>query len=425
MRRETWLACGLALCLTASSHADARADFIEAAGQQKAQHWAEAAQAYAKVTAQSPAYAPAWKQLASCRYYLGDLEGAEASAARYLKLQPGDSSFAAWDGQLRTKLKLPPLELNGPAPTPMPTALPIDGAITVAMPAPGADAELVGGAVGAPAAGAVTPAPAAEAASPVVPASTPAALQAQLVEEPGAAASAPQSTGPGFGLRLAGSFSLGLGHFEHGEQVNSSSAPSDKAYPGQAGMGVGGLAELLYAPGGLFEFSFGAYPIAWSETQSSSQTDSVTRSNESTAKGLILPLLLGVGGRFPLSPLITGILSVGLGVVPSAHVEVEDSTVQTSSNSLTNTRVKASGDYGLAPAWRLAAGMDVALSSHASAYLGAQVLGAQFSGAEGTASFEVLDQSGATLASGSGLKTKSQALNVLGAGALVGLSYRF
>jgi tetratricopeptide (TPR) repeat protein len=142
MRHRFWLGLCLALSSAVALHADARSEFLAAAEHQKAQRWAEAAQGYARVTALSPTYALAWKQLASCRYYLGDLEGAEASAQRYLTLNPNDAAFLAWDGQLRSKLKLAPLDLSTPVPTPIPTALPVDGAITAA-PAPSTDAEVI------------------------------------------------------------------------------------------------------------------------------------------------------------------------------------------------------------------------------------------------------------------------------------------
>jgi len=405
MRRTFLLAMGLALGSTATVWGDARSDFMEAAEHQKAQRWGEAAQAYAKVTAQAPTYAPAWKQLATCRFYLGDLEGAEASAQRYLKLQPTDSAFTAWDAQLRNKLKLPPLDLNTPVPTPVPTQMPVDGAVTLA-PAPSADAEVVDASAVAPATEFMVVADESAAAT----------------AEASSSTSSPSST---FGLRLAGSFSLGLGRFEHGEQVNSSTTPSNKPYSGQAGLGLGGLAELLWDRGERLELSLGAYPIQWQETQSSSRTDSFTRSDESSAKSLLLPILLGAGARFPLSPLVTGILSAGLGVIPSAHVDVDKSTVQTATSSLTNTRIKAALDYGLAPAWRIAAALEVPVSKAGSIFLGGQLLGAQFSDTKGSYTYEVLDQSGNVLFSGSGVTTKGQALSVLSASALLGFSARF
>lgn len=409
MRHRFWLGFCLALRLSVALHADARSEFLAAAEHQKGQRWAEAAQGYARVTALSPTYGPAWKQLATCRYYLGDLEGAEASARRYLALNPSDASFLAWDGQLRAKLKLAPLDLSTPVPTPVPTLLPVDGAITAA-PAPSADAEVIGGPAASAAVGQSSPV---AAASPE--------LQAQLIEDDPAAAVASRTT---WGLRLAGSFSLGLGKFEHGEQVTSSSTPSNKGYPGQAGMGLGGLAELLYAWDPKWELSVGLYPIAWQEAQSSSQTSAVTRSNESTASALLLPLLINGGARFPLSPNITALLSAGVGVIPSAHVEVEGSTVQTAASSLTNTKVKGAIDYGLAPAWRIAAGMEVPLNKVAAIYVGGQLLGAQFSATAANFSFQNFDQSGNLLSSGSGT-SKPVDLSVLSAGALVGLSARF
>jgi hypothetical protein len=396
MRHRFWLGLCLALSSAVALHADARSEFLAAAEHQKAQRWAEAAQGYARVTALSPTYAPAWKQLASCRYYLGDLEGAEASAQRYLTLNPNDAAFLAWDGQLRSKLKLAPLDLSTPVPTPIPTALPVDGAITAA-PAPSTDAEVIDSS-----------------------ASTP-ELQAQLVEDSPAAAAKAVTT---WGLRLAGSISLGLGKFEHGEQVTSSTTPSNKTYPGQAGMGLGGLAELLYAWNPKWELSLGLYPVAWQETQSSAQTSTVTRSNESTASGLLLPVLINGGARFPLSPTITALLSAGLGVIPSAHVEVEDSTVQTATSSLVHTKLKGAIDYGLAPAWRLAAGMEVPLNKIAAIYVGGQLLGAQFSATAGNYSYQDFDQSGNLLGSGTGT-SKPIDLSVLSASALVGLSARF
>jgi len=384
--------------ISARSLADARSDFLEAVEHQKAQRWAEAAQAYAKVTAQAPTHAPAWKQLATCRFYLGDLEGAEASSQRYLKLQPNDAGFAAWNGQLRQKLKMPPLDLGTPVPTPLPTPVAEEGPLS-AVPAPDAVAEVV------PEAMAAASSAAAAAAEPV--------------------AVAPARQAQTFGLRLAGAFHFGLGRFEHGEAVASSTAASGQAYPGQAALGPGALVELLWGRGPSFEWSLGAYPLFWSETQRSSRTDAVTRSNESTASATLLPLLLGAGWRLPLGPTVHGLLSAGLGVLPSAQVAVRTETVQTSANGLTNTRGQSSVSYALAPAWRLGAGVEVPLGQRSAFYLGAQVLGAQFAAAGSSSSFEVLDQSGAVLSSAQGVSGQAQALSVLSAGALAGLSFRY
>jgi hypothetical protein len=119
--------------------ADAHQDFLDGMAAEHAKTWSEAAQDFLRVTAKLPNYAPAWKQLASCRFFMDDFEGAAATADRYLRLAPSDTAFAQWDDAMRARNHLPPRVLPTPTPAPLvPTPVP---SILQAAPPPDLDAE--------------------------------------------------------------------------------------------------------------------------------------------------------------------------------------------------------------------------------------------------------------------------------------------
>lgn len=439
--RHPLLAClTLALSLTTATtalHADARSEYATALEQVKAKNWADAAQSFARVTALAPDYAQGWKQLATCRYYLGDVEGAEATAVRYLKLVPTDAAFAAWDGQLRTKLKLPPLDL-APKPAAAPVVVaPKEDAVLAAAPPPGADAETIASAAAAGA----NVATAAESAQPAAQAASPAEAKPQAAtateqvsfETQGSQAQSAQAEPAQedrtpfkrVGLRLLGSFSLGLGKFAHGEDVNSSTTASGKQYSGQVALGLGGAGEFLYNLSRHWELSLGLYPLNWQETRRSSQTDTVTRSNESTANALFLPVLLGIGYRADLGGGLSTLFSLGLGAVPSAQVSIKSQTVQTTATGLSNSTVNSTYNFSTAPAWRLGAGLEVPVGSVVGIYLGGQLVGATFAPVLGTHNGETVDETGAVTNSFSGVSALSRDLTLMSASALAGLALHF
>lgn len=122
--------------------ADAHQDFLDGMNAEKTKTWDDAAQDFLRVSAKLPSYAPAWKQLATCRYYMNDFEGAAATAERYLRLVPNDSAFAHWDELMRAQNHLPPRVLPTPTPPPLiPTPVP---SILQDAPPPDADAEPAG-----------------------------------------------------------------------------------------------------------------------------------------------------------------------------------------------------------------------------------------------------------------------------------------
>lgn len=426
--RSAFLLAGLFLGLVAGSlRADARADFMQAVEQQKAKQWADAAQSFMKVTAQLPKYAPAWKQLATCRYYLGDYEGSVASTDRYLALQPDDSAFAKWSDGVRAKLKLAP-RVAPPAPTApvvaaAPAPAPVTESLLVAAPPPGADAVAVPQ----------------ETAAMV---NAQASMQAPALEQKGgqltedeliAEAAAVRATRPEpkrqgklkLGLRLLGGYSLGLGSFAHGEDVNDAQTPSGKTYAGHPSEGAAGAAELLLALQPQWDATLGLYPLVWGENRKSSVTSSVTRSNSSEASALFLPLMIGGAWHPKIAPGIEAVASVGVGVVPSARVSVKSQTVQTYPAGLSTTTATANFDYALAPAWRLGLGAEWAASPGLALHIGMQVLGASFSDAAGSADVDVSDESGNSLLHISGATVPPQSLQVLSTAFMAGLTARF
>lgn len=422
------LLAALCLGLTAGAlRADARADFMQAAELQKSKQWADAAQAYMKVTAQLPKYAPAWKQLATCRYYLGDYEGSVASTDRYLALQPDDTAFASWSDGVRAKLKLPP-RVQAPAPVSVPVAVAIPAAEAApdnslaAAPPPGADAVAV-----TEGKAAVLNAQAAVQAQSLESVGT-LSTEQQLIDEAEAVRASRPEASHGklkLGLRLLGGYSLGMGSFTHGEDVNDASIPSNKGYAGHPADGAAGVAELLLALQPQWDATLGLYPLAWSENRKSSVTSSVTRSNNSDASALFLPLMVGACWHPQVVPGIQAVVSLGLGAVPGARVTVKSQTVQTSASGLNTTTSTAHFDYALAPAWRAAVGAEWAASPAIGLHLGVQLLGAAFSDAVGSADADVSDETGATLLSVSGVPVPPQSLQLLSTAFLGGLTVRF
>ena len=250
---------GIALSLAASAQADAHDDFVAGNAAVAQKQWPDAAQDYMRVTAQLPKFASAWKALASCRYYMGDLEGAVASSDRYLDLQPQDAAFAAWANSLRAKLQLPPRTTPAPtaAATPAATPAPADAGILVAAPAPDAEAE----SVPLEAAQALN----ADAAEGVVDREKQATADAAAEMAADAAKVKAQQRGPAHergpvhaGLRVLGGWALGLGSFGYGEAVDDPSALSSQAFRflgehcDRVGvlldMGCGGIFGFLIAP---------------------------------------------------------------------------------------------------------------------------------------------------------------------------------
>lgn len=421
-----WISMLLALaCLFPTAlKADARADYLAAMEAQKAGNYADAALGFSKVTAQLPKYAAGWKQMATARYYMGDLEGAVASADRYLELQPSDSAFAAWSDKLRAKLKLPPRAEPQANPAPI-TATPTEAAtpegILLAAPPPGADAEIV-------------PPEAAAAIN------SEASTDIQALEKQEADRSADQMAEDAaailrqrepehgdlhVGLRLMGGWALGLGSFKYGESVDSSTTPSNNSYDGQPAGGGAALLELSLGFGGALDLGVGVYPLLWSDTHKSSQTGALTRSNDSEANATLLPLMASLTWRHPLSTDFSALLAGGVGAIPSAKLRVKSQTVQTNATGLTVTQTDASLDYGLAPAWRVMAGGEWSVSPQMAFDLGLQVLGASFADAGGTADVEITDETGATLAKAQGTTVLPQAFQVLSLDILAGLSLHF
>jgi hypothetical protein len=419
---------GIALCLANSGRADARADFIAGNDAAAKKDWGEAAQAYMRVTAQLPKYAVAWKALASARYYMGDLEGAVASADRYLDLGVVDPPFAGWANGLRAKLKLPP------RPTPVPTAAPTlaatpapapDNGILLAAPAPDAGAEAV-------------PLEAAQELNAVAAEGAAATeQQAQVDAEAEMAADAARvkqarSGGPAkrgrtsVGLRLLGGWSLGLGRFGHGESVESSTSLGSLAYDAKPAQGGLGAVEALLGIGDHAELSLGAYPLAWSSNRDSAATSTVTRSNSSEANGLLVPLMLSAGWRQAVGQGWTLVLAGGAGLVPATRAHVKSQTVQTTASGLTVTTVSADYDYASALGWRAALGAEWKAGPNVSLYLGTQALGASFDAVAPTGTIQSVDAGGASVAVPSDVAIPStQGLNVLSVGFMGGLTLRY
>jgi hypothetical protein len=427
--RYRFLLAGLVLGLAAGSlRADARADFMQALELQKAQKWGEAAQNYMKVTAQLPKYAPAWKQLATCRYYMGDYEGSVASTDRYLALQPSDTAFAKWSDGVRAKLKLPPRELPAapvvamPVPAAVPVAAPVDTVGMAAIPPPSADAKVV-----APENASVLNAQAAENAVALEQKADQSAEEQMIAEAAAVKASRPDAPRGKLhlGLRLLGGYSLGLGSFSHGEDVNDAMTPSGNRYAGHPAEGAAGAAELLLAVRPQWDASLGLYPLVWGETRKSSVTTSVTRSNSSDASALFMPIMVGASWHPRLAKGLQAVASLGVGAVPGARVTVKSQTVQTFPAGLNTTTATATYDYALAPAWRAALGAEWAASPSLGLHLGVQVLGASFSDMGGNADVDVVDETGTTLLRAKGVAVPAQSLQLLSTAFLGGLSVRF
>lgn len=421
-----WISVLLALaCLVpAGLKADARADYLAASEAQKAGNYAEAALGFSKVTAQLPKFAAGWKQMATARYYMGDLEGAVASADRYLELQPSDSAFGAWSDKLRAKLKLPARVEPQASPAPVtatPTEIATPEGILFAAPPPGADAEIV-------------PPEAAAAIN------SEASTDIQALEKQEADRSAEQMANDAaailrqrepehgdlhVGLRLMGGWALGLGSFKYGESVNSSTLGSSDNYDGKPAGGGAALLELSLSFGDSFDLGLGVYPLLWSDTHKSSQTDTLTRSNDSQADAVLLPLMASLTWRHPISAGFSTLLAGGVGAIPSASLHVKSQTVQTSASGLTVNTTDAQLDYGLAPAWRVMLGGEWSVSPQLAFDLGLQVLGASFADAGGSYDLEVTDETGASLYKAQGLPVTAQALQVLSMDVLAGLSLHF
>lgn len=420
------LCLALGLSLGAGLRADARTDYLAAAEAQKAGRWDEAAQGYSKVTAQQPGYAPAWKQLASARYYLGDHEGAVASADRYLALKPEDTAFAAWADRLRKKLGLPPRATPSPTPGPaLPAPVialaPTPESLIGIAPPPGADAEIVpmeqAVSLNSDAAAKIAQLEAQEAERSAL----------QMAEEGSSLRRrrAPARGSLKLGLRLMGGWAIGTGSFEHGEDVESPTAYSTRRYNGAPAGGGSAVIELLAQMGERLDLGVGVYPLLWSDQKKSSQTSTVTRSNSSEASAALLPIMAGLTLRQPLAKGFNGLLSGGFGIVPSTTLKVKSQTVQTYGGGLDVTSIDARLDYGLTPAWRVMAGGEWVLGPRLSLDLGVQALGASFADAGGVADVEVTDQTGATLFKAKDLVVAPQPLQVMSISFLAGVRVLF
>jgi tetratricopeptide (TPR) repeat protein len=395
---------------------------LAAVEHQKAGRWPEAAQGYARVTAQAPDFAAGWKQLATARFHMGDFEGAVASADRYLALQPQDEAFAAWSDQMRTRLKLPPRVTPAPTPgPPTPSPVPTPEGLLMQPPPPGIDAVTVP----IEAATALN----AEAMADIAELEEQEARRsrAQMADEAAAILRQrePARGSARVGLRLLGGLALGLGRFEHGEAVDSATTPSPARHNGAPAGGGAGVAELSLGFGERLELGLGAFPILWHDSRKSIQTDTVSRSNSSEAGAAFVPLLASLTWRWPLQGGVSLLLGGGAGVIPSAQVRVKSETAQTHASGVDVTQVDARLDYGLAPAWRVMAGAAWALGPKLSFELAAQMLGASFADAGGSAKLEQRDETGAVLLSMDGVPVSPQPLQVLSLNLLAGLNWRF
>jgi len=426
MRRQSQgLAAILAgLCLAAGPaalRAEARQDYLAGTAAMQAKTWDEAAQDFTRVTAQAPRYAQGWKQLATCRYYLGDLEGAVASSDRYLDLAPADTAFSAWEAGLRARLRLPPRAVATPVPTlsPSPLPTPAPAGILQAAPPPGADAELAPSA-----AGAASPAAAEGAAPAQSVAAQSVAAQSAVPQSMETQSMAPPETARRWGLRLLGGWSWGLGSTSFGESVDSSTLASASGYASKPASGLSGVVEALASLGEHLDLTLGAYPISWDDQEQSSATTAVTRSNNSEASAVFLPLMLGLSWHQPLGN-ATLVAALGLGAVPAAQVTVKSQTTQTQTDSLLTYTGTSTIQYGLAPTWRIWLGAEWAISASVAVDLGLQALGASFAAQGGSGQLQITDQDGAAQPGSGAFSTQPQALSVLSLGALAGLAVRF
>jgi hypothetical protein len=401
--------------------AGAREDYLAAAAAQKAGQWAEAAQGYSKVTAQLPKYAPAWKQLAVTRFYLGDFEGAVASADRYLELQPDDAAFAAWTDNTRRKLKLPPRRTPEPTPTPaLPTPVPTPESLLLEAPPPGADAQAVTAfeaeQINAQAGGDIAK---------LEEHNT--KLQIQSMTEEAAAVLRRRTPARGRlkpGLRLLGGLGFGLGSFKHGEEVKHENAPSGTPYEGKPAGGFSSSAEFFLLAGESLDFSLGVYPLLWSDNRKSSVTGTLTRSDSSEASATFLPLMVGLAWHQRLSPNFKLFFSAGGGSILSARVHLKEQLAQTNPSGITVTTLQANLDYGPAPAWNLRLGGEWIANPRLSFLLLGQLLGANFADGTGSFSSESRNESGVILASASGPWPPTP-LTLMNLNLLAGLNIRF
>jgi tetratricopeptide (TPR) repeat protein len=417
---------GIGFCLASLARADAHDDFVAGNAAVGQKQWADAAQDYMRVTAQLPKYAPAWKALSSCRYYMGDFEGAVASADRYVALQPADAAFAHWSDSLRAKLNLPPSATPAPAATPVPTVAPAaaDSGILVAAPPPDAEAE----AVPLEAAQQLN----AEAAQGAV--ATEQKAQQDAADDMAADAARVKAAQKGptsraraqVGLRLLGGWALGLGSFSYGESVDDPVNLSPQAYDASPAQGGSGAVEALLDAGPHVELSLGVYPVAWTDTRDSSATSTVTRSNSAQANGLLMPVMLSVAWRQALTQGWSLVAAGGAGLAPGNRVSVKTQTVQTYATGLTVTTANADYDYAAALAWRAAAGAEWQAGTAVSLYLGLQLLGADFASVAPSGNVQSTDETGASVPVPAAVALPGpEALSVLSLQFMAGLTLRY
>lgn len=416
----------IVLGLAASARADAHDEFI--AGQQAAaqKQWAEAAQDFMRVTVELPGYAPAWKALASSRFYMGDTEGAVASADHYLDLAPQDSAFAHWANDLRRRLKLPPRSSPLAAATAAPASPPpTDDGILMAAPPPDGGAQAVG-----PEDAQALDAVAAQDAVAIDDTAQQDAAETMQADAARVRAATRAAQGGRMraqvGIRVLGGWALGLGGFAYGESVQDPALPSGVAYDARPAQGGSGAVEGLLDAGPHFELSLGAYPLAWGDSSDSSATGAVTRSNSSRASGLLLPLMVSLGWRQALGRGWDLVLAGGAGLAPANRASVNSQTVQTTATGLTVTTASADYDYAAAPAWRAAAGAEWKASPTVSLYLGLQLLGADFATVQPSVGVQAVDATGAPVAvPANAMVPGPQALKILSLQFMGGLTLHY
>jgi hypothetical protein len=129
-------------------------------------------------------------------------------------------------------------------PAAAPVAAPVDTVGMAAIPPPSADAKVV-----APENASVLNAQAAENAVALEQKADQSAEEQMIAEAAAVKASRPDAPRGKLhlGLRLLGGYSLGLGSFSHGEDVNDAMTPSGNRYAGHPAEGAAGAAELLLA----------------------------------------------------------------------------------------------------------------------------------------------------------------------------------
>lgn len=414
--------------------ADAPADYAAGMQQSRAKNWPEAAQDFTRATAQDPSMAAAWKQLATSRWYLGDYDGAVASADRYLDLQPGDTGFTAWTEGLRQHQHLPARTPGFPsAGAVSPTASAISPSANAISPTAvaspltaSADNAPQGLSPAADSIVAAPPPPGAEAES--VPLEAAAQINQDAQNQASSVESSAQPRSVHVGVRLMGGWALGLGSFQHGEAVASDSGGSGAAYRGSVAGGSSGALEALVDFGDHVELTLGLYPIAWNDSHSSSASGTLARSNSSDASASFLPLLVSAGWRQALGGGWTLLALAGGGTLPATTVSVSGQTVQTdASGGLTVSTLHASYAYAASPAWRAELGAEwQAPASPLSLHLGIQALGASMAGVAPTGDVESVDQDGNPAATPTDLVLPApQALGLVDVAFLAGLCLRY